>query len=278
MRRYALVVALLLLAACGDTARPLPKPEPEPLLVHGARDVVLRVHHHGGLRAPHPGRLPSRWVLYGDGRVLTPLGTDAQRGSALRTVAVTSLSPADIGVVLRAAREAGLNEAPVDYGRARVEDAGNTLITLLHEGATVTHTIHALEVGGSGLSADQLSARRRVHSFLRQLEELPAWLGLDSPASTELVPTSVAVWAEPFPPRTGSDAVVAWPGPDLTRGGVVSHYGRCFVLTGPALDRALPTLRSAPSSVRWTAQGKSWLLAIRPLYPDEGPGCPTQAN
>jgi len=88
------------------------------------------------------------------------------------------------------------------------------------------------------------------------------------------IPTAIAgvvsPWTKPgddLPPQQPK----AWPGPalpgpSLGQGGLELH---CVTVTGSALAPVHAAARTANALTPWTSGGKRWIVAFRPLLPDE---------
>ncbi|HVF03361.1 MAG TPA: hypothetical protein VNA20_00835 [Frankiaceae bacterium] len=265
------------LAGCADPAAVAPRDDAAPSATpsaHSSADaVVLRVSYEGGL-PPAPGTrqadLPF-WSLYGDGRVVTRgPETAIFPGRALPNLRVAKVSPATAGRIAKEARAAGIDGQQRDYGMPPIMDATHTVFRLSDAQGTVETRVYALSDGPDDVDND---ARRTLRAFLNRLTDLDGWLGEGTvTAEAPYEPATVAVYARPYRPHDGQERLdeqaVAWDGPDPAAGAETAA-GRCTLVTGAALDKAMPEFRTAHTLTRWTYGGKDWGFQLRPLLPDE---------
>lgn len=255
------------LAACGDGAGVAPR------AADGDGDgdrVVLRVSDERPPLAPaHRAPLPG-WTLYADGRVVTGgAQIDIYPPPAMPALRVRTVSEETVERITRAAREAGLDGRPGDYGDQPAGAAGTTVF-VLDDG---TGRVEA-RVPGLQADPDSTEDRRRLSDLVRRLVDLEGWLGNDAVLDeSEYRPRAMAAYATAYrsdehspeqEPRT-------WPGPDPA-GGEPTSAGQCLLLSGADLERALPHLEGSNTLTPWTAGGTTWLVKLRPLLPDER-GC-----
>ncbi|HYN92235.1 MAG TPA: hypothetical protein VES42_00070, partial [Pilimelia sp.] len=189
LRAAALAVPLLLIAtAC---AQPTPGSGDDAGGGTGAGSLaadalVLRVVHVGGFVSAEmlASRLPLVSV-YGDGRVVTEGPITLQYpGPALPNLQLQRISTADVEGLVERAVAAGVGAAPAGgYGRPPIADAPDTRFTVLTDDGPKVSEVYALAEardGGSGLTAEQVSARKRLSGLLASLTDLPGTLGRDA--------------------------------------------------------------------------------------------------
>ena len=192
LRRIALAASAVALlgAACGRAAGDpgggpttsgaptTPPTTAPPGISHpgGANDLIVRIEDTGGFVAPITilSRLPS-FSLYGDGTLIT-LGaqTDIYPGPALPPVLVQHLDEDGIQQVLQWAKDAGLLDKDATYQDGGVADATTTVFTVTANGDT--HVVQAYALGfdtnGSGMSPDEVAARKALVKFENQMTNL----------------------------------------------------------------------------------------------------------
>lgn len=280
LRRAALILPLVLLAAaCGEDApdRVVPRDDGAS---YAADAVVLRISHRGGF-VPSDfafGALPTV-AVYGDGRVLTAGPEPAiYPGRALPSVQVARISPADVDRLVADARSAGVDGRDWDGMAQRVTDVGSTVFGLTTaDGKTVETEVYALDMSQDSGNASQLSeeeraAHKQLAAFRAALTDLERHLGAGHvSATTEHEPTSVAVLALPYGEVSTEEpapGTAVWKGPDPRTG---SRYldGHCVVVSGPAWDLVRPDVRQAARNTRWTAATATYRMTFRPLLPEE---------
>jgi hypothetical protein len=279
------VVASLLLAGCSAGGSGASGPISHP----AGATTVLRVDYRGGF-VPADVRLTQlpAFLLLGDGRVIQP-GAQAAiyPGPLLPALEVRTLSETGVQAVLRQALATGLfdGDRTFDGARSRVMDAPDTVFTLEADGRRTTVSVYALgetDLGSSsGLSADEMAARRSLVALNQRLGSLDAWL----PAGSWAVPRSSGFTADAyrlFIHNADGDkgeagigiGLVAWPsGQDPASVGLPFGDGRCWVVRGPDARTWGDVLAKANQLTRWTFGGHRYRVLPRPLLPGEPAGC-----
>jgi hypothetical protein len=242
---------------------------------------VLRVAYTGGFTSPTElaTRIPIVSV-YGDGRVVTAgPQIDIYPARTLPNVLVQHIARADVDKLVRLALTAGVGTA-ADFGEPPIADAPSTSFTVLTDAGVKTSEVYALsETDGNigGVNQGQRAARAKLVKLVEQLTDLPKTLGAG--AIDEAKPftyTALAAvsfpWEAPGEPTTDNQTEVAWPGPALPG----DHLDRlelgCVTATGDALGKVLDAAQKTNAATPWTSGGKRWMVAVRPLLPDES-GC-----
>jgi hypothetical protein len=235
----------LLAAACGG--RPATDAGPPPGPPPGADEVVVRVSALPGLLPPGgAAAIPPSYSLYGDGRLIS-----AQPGPGpLPDLVEHSLSPDAV----RGVRQAAL--AATGSGSA---GAGpDSPVVVVRVGPTAPRTLPRATAG----------------DLLRDLGQLTAGAG------RAYRPTGVAVIATPTPgtptpgTQTSGTGTRDWTLSALTGrplGGTAAG-ARCTVLPAARLPAARRAVAGTTAATVWSAAGRTWALAFRPLLPDE-PDC-----
>lgn len=268
---------LLLVTACGpqgEAANADGSGQPEG--PHPADAVVFQMTSIGGFGMPSAlaSRIPSISV-YGDGRVISEGPTILiHPGPALPNLQVHPIAPEAVSTLLESARAAGVDGA-VDFGTPALADAPTTRFTVRGANGTEQIDVPALaEAGGDapGLTADQQAARTRLRAFVASLTgDSGPLTPAKGDSAKPYVPTAVAGVAEPFTnPENLGQPEVAWPGPALPGEPLGSGNGPgCVTVTGDALQTLLAAAAEATAASPWTSNGKSWVVQLRPLLPDE---------
>lgn len=273
-RLGAAAVLSLALAGCADPASVGQEPPSASASGAGpvaADGVVLRVSYEGGMLPA--GTIPELpfWSLYGDGRVITRGPEPAIfPGQALPNVQVGTVTSDTVERIAAAARAAGVDGEQRDYGDPPVADASTTVFRLSDEHGTVETKVYALAEGDDTLANDP---RRKLRDFLRRLTAAEPDGGFGAVSDEQAYdPAAVAVYATTYrEPDAGADLEpqeVAWTGADPATG-ADTRAGRCLLLTGDALAKALPSFRQANALTRWRAGSAAWAFRLRPLLPDE---------
>ncbi|MFC0532516.1 hypothetical protein [Phytohabitans kaempferiae] len=275
--RAAAAASLFLLVACAQDGGSSALPGDAP----AARDpdaVAVRVDYTGGFLTPadNIARLPAVTV-YGDGRAIVQGPTPAiYPGPALPNLQVLQLSAAEVDKLVDRAAAAGVGTA-TDLGQPPVADAPSTRFTVDTEAGPATTEVYALNEAadaGSGLTADQLAARRKLLDLLSAVSDLPTTLGKATGGEQPYQATALAAIATPY---TAPDAAigkdqpaVAWPGPALpgTSAGKGLETG-CVTVTGDDVAKVLAAAGKANAATPWTSGDRKWTVVLRPLLPDE---------
>jgi hypothetical protein len=285
LARTAGVLGLLLLCACAQRAGGTAADPTEPGLPGAADELVLQVSHTGGFVTPEmlAARLPLVSV-YADGRVLTEGPVVAiYPGPAWPNVQVQQIDRAAVHTLVERARAAGVTDS-ADLGMPPLADAPSTRFTLATATETTVREVYALtEADGlgpdSGLTGEQLAARRELRGLLDQLTDLPGTLGADAVApAAAYEPAAVAALARPWT-TTGDEPELVqpdarWPGPALpgAPAGPLPDLG-CVTATGEQARAVVTAARAANSLTPWaTDDGARWSVTFRPLLPHET-GC-----
>lgn len=286
---FALVVPVLLLAACGeesgDGTGSGDGPGSNGGIDHptGADELVLRVHTGGGF-VPidyHLREVPG-FTLLGDGRlVVSGPVIEIYPGPALPNLQVTRLSEAGVQAILEEAERAGLLDGDASYDYPCITDVPTTTFTVVVEGRTTTVSAYALGFEDQ-MTADcpdvDVESRAALFEFWTKLGDLESWLPEGSVGQTgSYTPQEMRVYVtsylgdpeleqEPAEwPLDGSLATFGEPDPNL------ADY-RCGVVNDEDLDALLPLAEGSNQLTPWTSDGEEFGLVFRPLLPDEH-GC-----
>ncbi|MBN1096223.1 hypothetical protein JKP76_09375 [Blastococcus sp. TML/C7B] len=284
--RAVAVLLLLALAACAEPSpvgsRPPDAVPPRAQLPADPGALVLRVEQVGMFTTPQAlaARLPVVSV-YSDGRVVLQ-GPVATIWPAFAWPNVQVLDVGAVGVQELADRAlaAGVAEQ-ADLGVPPLADVGSTRFTLGTASGTHVREVYALQgsaaMTGSGLTADQVTARERLQEFVTELSNLVS-AGTPEEVPRPWTPAAVAAVAQPW---TASEEDVAqgwspepvpWPGPPLP-GEPIGPGISCVVATGEVAGDVIAAARDANVLTPWaTPDGALWSVAFRPLLPDET-GC-----
>lgn len=273
-----MVAATLMLAACGDASTEATGPRSRPT---GGGEVVVQVMVAGGFVPVDMAvtAVPTLTVL-GDGTVITQAPVTAVfPGPAIVPLQAATASAEAVDGLVRRARQLGLLDGPLDFGRPPVADAPDTTVTIVADGRTHTQTAYALGVGagidegpGRGFSARPLvgereqANRRALAAFLAATQKLPA-------GDRSWPPEAVAVYAlgEYQPDPELPQAPLAWP---LARPpALAGERLGCTVFEGAEASSLLGALGRANSRTPWMVGGRARSLAFRPIVPGQ-PGCP----
>ncbi len=271
-------VWLAVLAAVSACAPPAPGGDGSPPATYGPNEVVVRVEYLGGFVPVQSlvTRLPLLTV-YGDGRVISEGPQVAiYPGPALPNVLVQKISSISVDSLVTRALSHGVGRG-IDLGQPLVADAPSTKFTVLTKDGPKLTEVYALGIGddGSGLTAEQKSARRALRELLDDLSDLPRTLGVDAVGEQRpYEPTAVAAisreWTDPGSPDIPAPPERAWPGPALPGNAVDNHPGLgCVTVTGAEVAPVLAAASSANVLTPWMSDGRRWHVDFRPLLPEE---------
>ena len=272
-----LILAATLSSACASQASTGPKDNPR---VDG---LVLRIDTRGGLLPPAQAltQIP-QFSLYSDGRILTQgAQIEIYPGPALPPVFSTHVSDDGFGLIIKNARQAGLDGPDRHYDLPNVADAATTTFTFVENGRP--HVISAYALGIESTSQSIPGSERQVRAKLLELEmrlgNLRGWLpegslSRDIPFAYQELAVFVTSRLEgeqmPEPEITWPlDRSIAELAAPVNAGSDVS----CFTVTDQSLKKLRPLVTRANQLTPWKNETKTYWLRFRPLLPDE-PGCP----
>lgn len=281
--RLVLPVALFL-SACAGREGILPRSEPSSI-DHPVEGLVLRVETGGGFV---PAELAFREIpgfsLYGDGRVLvTGPVPEIYPGPALPNLQEYRLTDEAVQHLLRMAERAGLLGPDRSYELATIADAPTMVLTAVAGGRRHRVSVYAPgfeEDIEAGVPEEDMEARRRLVGFASRLGDLEStlqegtWTGPE-PYRPEAMRVLVLPPGEQPDPEI-EPGIEAWPlETPLSRFGepaTTVPEGSCRVVDGEDLETLLPLAERATEITLWESEGERYLIAFRPLLPDEG-GC-----
>lgn len=295
LRLLAISFVALLASACtaagaGPTSGPSASPTATGIVyATGAKDMILRLRYVGGFMAPAAHLLDIPVIsIYGDGTVIVPGPQLAiYPGPALPNLQRATITPADMQVLLEAARDAGLLGPDAHYDLGGIMDASSAEFTLNADGRIHIVSAYALMEGGGspeGIDPAVVEARAKLALLQGQLGSLEVLLDTEltwTPYQADAVQFLVSSGA----PDDGQGLVqqpIAWPLSTPLAGfgtplPALIQGQRCGVVSGSDLELLTPLLEKANTLTSWTDGGETFGIAVRPLLPDEE-GCPTAAE
>jgi hypothetical protein len=238
---------------------------------------ILDVVQEGGFVAPDVlfGRLPSAFVS-ADGRMIS-VGPQIliYPGPALPNLQQRQLTAAGVAGLRSLAEAAGLARRPPDYGLPPVADVPTTVFTYVDaDGRTFVHRVEALGFD-AGLNDAQREARAGLSRLLEQLADPEGSLGSGEVGpDTALEPDAFRMRAAPAVAAPDGEEgveegieprVVPWP-VDSVR---LAQPAGCTPVTGPDAVALRAALRSADQLTRWTQDGVTYTVQVRPVLPGE---------
>lgn len=258
----------------------------------GGDALVLRVATSGGFVPAeyHLTDLPS-FTLLGDGRVIVTGATPAiYPGPLLPSLRVRRLNERGIQSVLETVLRTGQLDAGAQWSGAnrRVADAPDTVFELHADGRDVTVRVYALGIVDgemSDVSEEERAAHLALGQLLDDLDSLDTWIGsagwvdaawqpYEAEALRLLVrvadgertdPSGLAFDERPWPSSAADPATFG--------DEVAVASARCGVVSEPAALDWYDVLADATQLTRWVADGHRYVVAVRPLLPDEARAC-----
>jgi hypothetical protein len=281
------VLAVALVAgACGSSAttgRARTRTTPD------AADVaVIRVDTRGGFTTLDTQlAIVPEVSIFGDGRVVVSGPVTAQYPPhALPNLVAGRLADGAVSRLVARAQRAGLLGPALDFGRPGVSDLATTTVTFTTlpacpAGGDCTYAVskqsaYALDFGtgpaDTRLTAAQRAARARLRAFVDAVRSEATTVATEPYRASE-----VAIFVHAASGRDTTQGGVVpgrtrWPHGDLAtigKAGIPTAGYRCAVLTGTDAATALAAAADASSITRWQSNGSEYLIAWRPLLPDE---------
>jgi hypothetical protein len=260
--RCAVGLTLLLAAGCARAGSGGADPAP----TAGPDDLIFQVSHVGGLRGLGGFADVPEVSVYGDGRVIA-LGPQINiyPAPALPDIQVTSADRSQVDRLAQQAQDAGVG-TKLDLGQPNVADATTTRIRVRTADGLVATDVYALhEASGDGLTAEQKSRRDALLDVLKSADGLTDRFSGQAYQAKAVAGLARPWSAQPdFPSRE-----VAWPGPALPGTPVPNTATGCVVASGDQGQAVLAAGAHANALTPWSSGGKSWLVQLRPMLPDE---------
>ncbi|MBC6459292.1 hypothetical protein [Actinomadura sp. HBU206391] len=230
------------------TSSPAGAPAADGAAPRFADQLVLRWRLTGGLAGRGAPSTPPDFSLYGDGRAIA---ADRETAPALREYRLTPVAHERL---LQDARAIGLDR-PRRLDQPGVADAFTLSISF---GRAETHVV----VAGSGESDPAVR-------FARERLDPRRWAeGDQRGAARPYEPERLALLASEVHPADGQRSAARWPLGPIGRG-VPAAGARCAVVSGPDVAAATRLSRTARPGTRWLSGGRTYVIRLRPLLPDE---------
>ncbi|TMM29749.1 MAG: hypothetical protein E6F99_29650 [Actinobacteria bacterium] len=253
-----MTIVLLLLAGCapaepGDHATP-DHPTVEPPADPGV--LVLQVRETPGMPDPTTVAAMPEFSLYGGGHVVVP----ADRRGALQTARSYQLTASAYRRIYRQAYAAGLDR-PRRIDQPPAADAPTLTVTLRTADGTQTTTV---------TTPDRSDPQRDPITTWRRSLQPGTWPHGDVTAGpVDYQPTRLAATATwTASASTATQPIQAWPLDPLDTGTTVEG-GQCHTYTGDRLTQAQDLATTATPGTRWSSGNDIYLVAFRPLLPNE---------
>lgn len=243
--------------------------------------VVLHLSSGGGFVPMEISFLEvPQLVVYGDGRVIT-VDTEAQAKVDFQNLPATAallerkLDEDGMQALLLAAQEHGLLESTgPDYGQPNVTDLPGTSLAIAANGIEASHSAYALgfDDPASGLTADQVAARKELGAFIDEALDLDTLAAGHVSAPAPYVAERFGVRRfEVLDDTTAGGAIERQPWPEAA--GDPPANDVCTVVSGPEAAAIAEAFANAGSNDRWTLSGVEFRALARPLLPGEPDEC-----
>lgn len=237
------------------------------------RYISLLIQETGGYTTKEWAFERTPTVLYSDGLLITrlPYQTLKYPGPIVGSF-IQKKEPGAVSRILSAANKVNLADPKFDWGPPQVTDLATTLVQtqISPRGPQTSVSIYALG-WDYGVPPKQKAARKEAAEFIDKVESFSSELMWTKSKPTAWIPTKwvyMAVEAEP----DSFSQVLKWFGSKQ-----LQYKNSCTEMTvteNRTFNGLLPKLNSAS---RFSSNGKTWRLAIRPLFPHET-GCRSIIN
>lgn len=239
----------------------------------GSDEVVVQVMVAGGFVPVETAvsTVPTVTVL-GDGTVITPAPVLAiYPGPAITPLQSVRVPSSTVDDLVERARDLGLLDGPLEFGRPPIADAPDTNVTITANGTEHRHVANALGAGGQ-ISEEAAANRRALRSFVDATEALP-------PGDAPWKPPAIAVYAlgDYTPDPNLAQPARKWPltTEPATQPSAAGETIPCTLIQGGDVKVLLDALSRANARTPWIAGGREVSLAFRPVLPGQ-PGCPSR--
>jgi hypothetical protein len=252
----------------------------------GQKDLVLRIWLAGGFVPPGVDLTNTPLIsVYGDGTVVSQ-GAQIMiyPGPLLPSLQVQKLTDAGMRKLLDAAERAGLTLPDTKYDSYGIADAPTTFFTLTADGCTHHISAYALNeaISTQGLDQKTIEARAALLAFRNALTDLGTLVGTGNVTDGGIFKaTAYRIVSREEPAGTGASGspapVVKWPLKETlaTFGDPLSADitdTRCGTIDGPDAAALAPLFEAANTETHFSSGGKTYVLRVRQLLPDES-GC-----
>jgi hypothetical protein len=160
-----------------------------------------------------------------------------------------------------------------------VSDAPTTTFTVVTDGERHVTSAYALGFESQGSSDDEREALDKLQTFAEDLGNLTAWIDADQLGEERpFDPDAMRVYVHSYDrsPEPGlHQEPKDWPldVPLASFGDETNVGSRCGAVDGEDFDAVYRLARASNELTPWRSGGERFLLAFRPLLPDET-GCP----
>lgn len=240
----------------------------------GPKYVSLLIQETGGYTSREWAFERTPTVLYSDGQLITRVQMQTLRypGPMVSTF-LQKREPGAVQRILNGAAKVNLADPKFDWGIPQVTDLTDTLVITQASprGPQTKVSIYALGWDFGLIPKNKASARKEAAAFIDKVQSFSSELMWTKSRPTVWTPTKwvyLAIEAEP----DNYSQVRKWFGAKP-----LQFTGLCkemSVTENKVFNQLIPSLNSAS---RFSSNGKTWRLAVRPLFPHET-GCRSIIN
>ena len=225
-----------------------------------AGDVVIRLAYEGGfVPMGYSFTAQPTLTVLADGTAYTNgVHTEIFPGPLVRPMMVGRIEPSVLQKLLADAKTKKLNRTVVYKGDDRIADAANTVVTVMIDGVTYTHSAYALNLGDDQA---QDGDRTALAEFEKSLQ---AVVPTDSKAVTTAQYAVLAVDASRVGPVEPAQPSKAWP---ADAGVTLAGEKPCLLVDAATLA---PVLADANQNTRFIENGVEYALFVRQAIPGNG--------
>ena len=239
------------------------------------RYVSLLIQETGGYTLQEYAFSRTPTVLYSDGLLIVPVKFKIFRypGQFVTSFLQKREQPA-VSRILEAARKVNLMNPKFDWGMPGIVDVNDTtFITQVSPRAAQTRfSIFALGYDQDVRPKSKLDARRAVSKFRDKVESFsPEYMWTKS-RPTVWKPTKWLYMATEANPEPTFSKIHKWIGSKP-----LESNRSCMEMTSAENMKFNLLLPNLDSASRFSSNGKTWLLTVRPLFPHET-GCQSVIN
>lgn len=234
------------------------------------RYVSLLIQDTGGFTLQEFAFSRTPTVLYSDGLLIVPAKVQTmQYPGQFVTAFLQKREPAAVPRILDAARKVNLMDPKFDWGMPGIVDVSDTtFVTQISAKAPQTKfSIYALGYDQDVQPKSKLDARKAASKFRYKVESFSSELMWTKSRPTVWKPTKWLYMASEATPDPSFTKIHKWIGSKPLQW---TQY--CMEMTAAEnikFNSLLPKLNSAS---RFSSNGKTWRLTVRPVYPHET-GC-----
>lgn len=266
------VMAGAVLAACNSSTDEVVSPGTDPDTIAPIGGLsLLKITSDGGF-------VPREWALTSlpillitDGQAFVQGAVPAiYPGPALTPVWTRTVDAAAMEALVIAAQDNDMFTEGIDYGTPNVADAPTTTIELVLGGRTYTHSIPALGIDVTDLTAEQQAARDRAEAFMATAQNLDGLAGGGHVGpETAYAPDKWRLFSLTVNPDDYAQDVE----PQIREWSIASielnGASECTVVTGADATTIATEFADATQLTFFTQGAATYQVLVRPILPSE---------